>query len=89
MAGDSWDDAVSSFLSSARGTSGARMSDRAFVTLPGVFKALGIALERQGRGEQARVVSILKRMKWERRLVRTGQGMREYRYLAPLEDDDA
>lgn len=88
MAGDAWDGPVAEYLASIRRPGGVKMSERAYVTLPGVFRAVGIPLERQGRAEQARVVSILKRFKWRRRQVRIKYGMREGRYIAPEDEDE-
>jgi putative DNA primase/helicase len=83
MQGDPWDGPVADYLAEVSRESGSLMRDRAYVTLPGVMKALQIPIERQGQSEGRRIVSILKRMGWLRRQVRTEGISREWRYMAP------
>lgn len=82
MMADAWDGPVGDYLAGVSREAGPLLRERAYVTLPDVMKALQIPVERQGQAESRRVVSILKRMGWSRRQVRT-DALREWRYMAP------
>lgn len=84
---DAWEPAIANFLDSVKRDSGALMRERPYTVVPDIFKALQIPLERQGRSEQMRVVSVLKRLKWLRRNVYAGDGRQEWRYVKEPDDD--
>lgn len=86
MTADVWDEPIGAYLAATAPDAGPLMRERAYVTLAGVLKALQIPVERQGQSERRRVVSILKRLGWLRRAVRTADGLREWRYMAPSRD---
>jgi hypothetical protein len=86
MTVDAWEEPIGVYLAQIPSDSGPLMRERPYVTLAGVLKALQIPVERQGQAEQRRVVSIIKRMGWLRRAVRSENGSKEYRYMKPSRD---
>jgi putative DNA primase/helicase len=83
---DAWEEPISRFLDGVAKDSGPLMRERPYTTVPDVFKALQIAVERQGKSEQIRVVSVLKRLGWLRRNVRLDNGQ-QWRYVKEPEDE--
>jgi putative DNA primase/helicase len=78
---DAWEGPIGEFLNGITKDAGPLLRDRPYVTMQQVFKALGVAVERQGLTESRRVGSVLKRLGWFRRNVRLDDGTQEWRYI--------
>jgi predicted P-loop ATPase/5S rRNA maturation endonuclease (ribonuclease M5) len=85
MAVDAWEEPIGRHLSTVKQEWGPLLRERPHVTVSEILKVLQIPIERQGLAEQRRIVSSLKRFRWDRRRVRVDHGGREYWYMAPEE----
>ncbi len=89
---DPWENPVGVYLDQVVDDWGPLLRDRPHVTLDEIMKVLQIPLERRGLVEQRRIVSILKRRRWDRKYVwvvkpsSTEKGKRQWRYVASGSD---
>lgn len=88
LVADSWEGPIGTYLAGVTRDAGPLLRDRAYATLTEIMKEIQLPVERQGRSEQMRVVSILKRMGWERKKITNADGVREWKYLQPAKSEE-